>query len=939
MITGVAIVRAKSLWIIGLAGLAVIAAWWVFSFAHTSVYAAHGSGYVYDPAISASSSYGLPAIGGNIPARVGDTIRINDRTTNNGSSAGHRQSTVIQTQDCATGSASASGDLTWVDADWSYPVYEGTVGCYKTWVWSNAPGIPPGNSRTRFVEFRIEPGVSVGDTLCFFSYTSPHRPGVDYMFTEEVCFVVVSGSGGVTPFDYNPSISADVANAYPGDTITITSTTVNNGSGAGPTFDMGVYPTNTVVATQNLTSSAPVTWSSLPGLGASSSVSRNTTFTVSGTARNNDVVCFRSYASPSNGTNNGGVFTVTVNRTDSPPPGVCVTISVRFYEYVPDVSGVTNSPDNTTVYPGESFNVITSVANIGNGNGPAHTIGLVPRADTLQNVIDYTTSSFGTGVTYNDPPLARSATGPTHTETFSVVNSPPDGTQFCFWATVDPSYGREQFGAIVYPPIRGASPPTEYCFTVGNVPWEVDDPILNISTPGGSFPTPGESVTVDVIVCNASGSGPTTGAAGAGIINITLRDGDLGGNNTGVFTTAPSGSAASVAIQAGPTNCWTQTVTGTVPPATPPGGTFCLSIEVLDSRTSNPAITILRGQSDGPNIDNGVKRDDICITVSNSAYFKIYNNDVLAGAGFGTSPFTGTGDYSGMTRTVGGVPLGAAAEFAAVALGAITDAGTQSVAESTALAFANDAGGPGNFGAAALMLPDYFTALDLGNTLVPFGNISGYVSDASLNGQFYIDASSFPGSAVDIGTSVSGTQVRGQKTLIVDGVVRIRNSITYTGGVDGNGPGPTFTVNANGVVTGPSLTIIARDGIHVQSRAQQLDGTYITPGLFATCSNAPNGVATSICSNYLEINGAVIAQRLQLQRTTGSLNALLPGGDRSSCSQAKLPTGTDEERCASETFWFSSEAYVNPPVLGSNGGGGSSVYGEIQQIVDLPPTF
>lgn len=119
-----------------------------------------------------------------------------------------------------------------------------------------------------------------------------------------------------------------------------------------------------------------------------------------------------------------------------------------------------------------------------------------------------------------------------------------------------------------------------------------------------------------------------------------------------------------------------------------------------------------------------------------------------------------------------------------------------------------------------------------------------------------------------IGSSSAGITVPNGPTRVwlVDGNVTINNDITYEAGSLTNRPG---------------FILIAKGNITIHNRVSRLDGIYIAQpsdtadGMISTCNSTANQRAGDHgCSQrQLKVNGSLVAQRIRLLRTYGSLGA------------------------------------------------------------------
>ncbi len=288
-------------------------------------------------------------------------------------------------------------------------------------------------------------------------------------------------------------------------------------------------------------------------------------------------------------------------------------------------------------------------------------------------------------------------------------------------------------------------------------------------------------------------------------------------------------------------------------------------------------------------------------------YFQVWNGDASAGGGFASpnnNPFTNTplscgnsGDppyvsagASGYGGSIVGFGKqssnrGSRTDFGAIAMGTIPGQPTGplgffsgDVSSGKRPVFANNIAGYGstnmgghlNGGPPNQCVKDYFT-----DTQITQGpdKVQPYTTD--LNSEINTvcpDRCQFKsGSSVIINSTVQVPQGK-QVTLFVDGDVTINADILYRKDFD-----PSSQNNI------PYLAIIARGNITLSSGVSELDGLYVAqpqPPNYTSGGNFYTCVVGSHCNNQLVVNGAVVAQRLVLLRSHGTLDAPSsdPGG-------------------------------------------------------------
>ncbi len=292
---------------------------------------------------------------------------------------------------------------------------------------------------------------------------------------------------------------------------------------------------------------------------------------------------------------------------------------------------------------------------------------------------------------------------------------------------------------------------------------------------------------------------------------------------------------------------------------------------------------------------------ETCVVIAKSPYVHFMGNDAWAGGGF-----SGACNNAAKIQTVAktlddGSVAGSAVEYAGFAQGRIINFGTANKA-------LVDAAGP--FGKTLTF--SNFDSNNLGNYSVPPLRhcINDYVAK-------YDSLPATPGGAFDVAARSSGTwhysgniSLGGAMPAGVTQIYLVDGDVTITG----NLPYPS---NYNGLQQLPSLIVIAKGNITVQSDVTQMDGLFVTRGNFTTCNPPPGNLSVSICNNQLVVNGAVVANRLNLLRTHGA--------DGTDNTQRKRPA---------EVFNFNAEMYLRNGLTGNN----SNILRTVDQK-DLPPRF
>ncbi|MGD8374046.1 MAG: hypothetical protein PVI21_04270 [Candidatus Woesebacteria bacterium] len=464
-----------------------------------------------------------------------------------------------------------------------------------------------------------------------------------------------------------------------------------------------------------------------------------------------------------------------------------------------------------------------------------------------------------------------------HTENYTVPVGTAPGTQICRivgWDPDDSWGGRDGRG-------------TPVCATVA---WDYElTPTVSSSA---SSAQPGDTITFTYSISN---SGPTVSqntnckvvgnVRSSGYTPLPLQDvdrtsdGDYSPPSTICPTTVNASSAVTVA---------TETI---VIGDETPGTRLCRSL-VIDPRDEN----------------GGVRSSaESCVVIAKTPYVHMMGNDVWAGGGFASvNPACNTSSkIQTVAHTLGdGSIAGSASEYAAFALGKITNFGSSNKAlinpsgvAGKALTFANiDSSNLGNFGAPQHCITDY---------------VAKYDKDVNDGG--------VP-SAIDVGAMSDGTQLNitgprsfsGEIGIGSRQVYLVEGDVTITGDIK-------YPSKYNGISEIPSLVIIATGNITVNRDVTQIDGLFVSRGQFFTC-DVPVATTLSVsgpCEKQLTVNGAVITGELQLLRTYG----------------ADGENDTDRKRPA-EVFKFNSEMYLRSALTGDNPN-----YLQTTQQIDLPPRY
>jgi hypothetical protein len=163
--------------------------------------------------------------------------------------------------------------------------------------------------------------------------------------------------------------------------------------------------------------------------------------------------------------------------------------------------------------------------------------------------------------------------------------------------------------------------------------------------------------------------------------------------------------------------------------------------------------------------------------------------------------------------------------------------------------------------------------------------LAGTVNVSSLINKPYYAAANITLSAGNINPNT-------RPTVYVDGDVYISGDITNTGAWD--------------VSSMPVFQLVARGNIYISPTVKRLDGVFIaqktsagTKGIVYTCTNPAAGLQFNalpldgnlydMCkAETLVVNGAVVADRLMLLRTKGSLKQSVAGETRASTTVGEV---------------------------------------------------
>ncbi len=392
------------------------------------------------------------------------------------------------------------------------------------------------------------------------------------------------------------------------------------------------------------------------------------------------------------------------------------------------------------------------------------------------------------------------------------------------------------------------------------------------------------------------GSGiPTTGAPGKSF-NSTYK---INTNNTGAA--APGYKLVAAADGAGVIG---PTVTNS--PISIPPGTSQLSITITIMANYAGEYTVTLFDPFGTVVNPTPCHQPIKSQVS--PYFQVWQNDAAAGGGFKTDQIacpgaTGnkypakTGYVSPTTDLVGNVykggiiansasvspPYQSMSDFGAVALGKIPGPPTYptlgfytsvgNTAPTLRTWFANNVGGGGggfpagylNSSSSFHCVDDYYTITKISTSLTSVGSLASAIAGCPADAagmrrcQFNLSVGT---------TDLAGISIPNhyQITIYVKGDITIDSNISYFSTFDPRDPAdvPYFALIAQGGNISLKNAVTSLDGLYIAQPASIPGGGINTAtGAFSTCDIDP-------CNNQLVVNGAVIAQHVQLLRAHGA---------------------------------------------------------------------
>jgi hypothetical protein len=314
-------------------------------------------------------------------------------------------------------------------------------------------------------------------------------------------------------------------------------------------------------------------------------------------------------------------------------------------------------------------------------------------------------------------------------------------------------------------------------------------------------------------------------------------------------------------------------------------------------------------------LNSGAKGKEVCIVVANQPYLKVFGGDVSVGNGQPTACATNADAAISTWNKRAATYAGAGTQYAVFAMSTIGDFAsaqnlTGGAAEPTGLSFANTASDPanGDFGGSWGSTPciaDYY-----GNKPATTATLPANVSAMSGNTTY----------AATGNVSLTGGNINpGQKTSVyINGDLYITSDISYAG-----------NWSANNI---PLFEMVVKGNIYISSNVHRLDGVYISQGgTIYTCATGfsaitiDDGAFFNTCHSKLVVNGAFIANSIELLRTAASLG-------KSAANETSTATGAGTN--AAEVFNFNPSVWMVQPV-DSDGG----TVDNYDAITSLPPVL
>ena len=335
-----------------------------------------------------------------------------------------------------------------------------------------------------------------------------------------------------------------------------------------------------------------------------------------------------------------------------------------------------------------------------------------------------------------------------------------------------------------------------------------------------------------------------------------------------------------------------------------------------------------------------------CPTVHNKPYFKAFNGSISSGGDFNIkgNNANGGGEVGGWNNNITANNFGASSQ-----LGIMAILGVRGVASGVP---AN--GAPGQFGQYATFANSPAAPSSASEDPQQGGNFGGYAFFNNAEA-LKTDATVMGGSpTLDIGTinakGTSPTSVNGAAVFTANGntTLTANSNATLSNGVNGavEVDGDLYIKdnlkysNPNGwksIADIPSLFIKVTGNIYIDPSVTEVDGVYIaqeypndgspksgTKGAVYTCANyiSPTtfqpmnkGDLYDKCHNQLTVFGSMVAHKVNLMRTFGSLRDERNGNPATCSNAVGSQPRSYPKTCAAEVFVRSPEQYLGRPAI------------------------
>jgi hypothetical protein len=356
------------------------------------------------------------------------------------------------------------------------------------------------------------------------------------------------------------------------------------------------------------------------------------------------------------------------------------------------------------------------------------------------------------------------------------------------------------------------------------------------------------------------------------------------------------------------------------------GDKVCWSVYLTDTNAgASQAQGVMKANGTVVSGSGQRSREGCTLVAVDKPYFRVYGGDVIAGSpalnGEVCNPTLGAGILAWNRNSKPTTPLynsvgpngpygGAGTQLAAFALGAITDFASATTRGSKptvpkGLSFANDSGTytngyGGNWDATNIACgSDYFIGAPTSPNLGASQSLNGMTSGAYRAGG---------------PLTITGGNIQKKKKIAIysTGDIAITGDINF----------PPSAINLTDITELPSLRIITKGGnIYIAPGVHNIDAVLVaqsssgTGGTIYTCSDGGFGLPSNdqynsktlglngCRTNRLTITGAVVAQRLRLLRSLGSIRM----SDNSE--------GPGDNSIAETIIYTPAVWLANPPVL------------------------